>query len=72
MLDKLLNDLEVIDQYDIDSGDFIKLKFERVGMVTAKATLIDGKWYPKSVLLCDPAGELWVKRWFMEKDQLHE
>lgn len=61
-IDTLLNELKVIDEYN--RKYYEKLHDPVVNKLTDRAALIDGVWYPKSQLACDPSDFLYVMKWF--------
>lgn len=70
LIDKLLDDLDVISQLDIDQ--YQRLEFEKIQAISKQGTpngavKIDDIWYPKSQLRTDPDGNVWVSHWFLSK-----
>jgi len=64
--EELINELDVIDQFDLENFTELKVGFA-VGAITPKAALISGDWFPKSQLRTDPDGNLWVSNWLYNK-----
>lgn len=65
-LTKLTDALEVFSDYD--KNDFTLLKYGKIEVVTPKAALIDGVWYPKSQMKVDTDNGLWLSNWLYEKN----
>jgi len=66
MLTDLLNDLDVISEYDKE--DYQQLHFTKIEMISKKGTsegaaLLDGRWVPKSQMKCDFDKNLFVTLW---------
>jgi len=70
MLKDLLNDLDVLSEYDKEN--YQQLFYKKIEMVSKKGTsegaaLIDGQWIPKSQMRCDFDKNLYVTLWMYSK-----
>ena len=70
MIDKLIDDLNVISEYDKEN--YQKLHYMKIEQVSKPGTdegaaLIDGRWIPKSQMLCDFDNNLYVANWLYAK-----
>lgn len=66
----LCDDLDILDEYT--KPDYIELDNPRIERISKPgsydgAALIDGEWVAKSLLRCDPEGNLWVRDWKYEQ-----
>jgi len=70
MLNDLLNDLDVLSEYDKEN--YQQLFYKKIEMVSKKGTsegaaLIDSQWIPKSQMKCDFDKNLYVTLWMYSK-----
>jgi hypothetical protein len=49
------------------NGNYAVITFEKIGHMTDAAALIDGVWFPLSVMAHNQEGQLLARRWFLEK-----
>ena len=70
MLDELLNDLDVLTEFDKEN--YQELKFTEIEAISKKGTdqgaaKIDSQWVPKSQMKCDFDKNIYVTIWFYAK-----
>jgi hypothetical protein len=64
-LARLADELEVYSEYDRET--FKKLEYEKIEVISPKAVLIDGNWFPKSQLKVDVDSNLYSAGWLYDK-----
>lgn len=70
MIDKLINDLDVLNEYDKEN--YQQLHYMKIEAVSKQgsdegAALIDGRWIPKSQMKCDFDKNIYLTLWMYSK-----